>query len=266
MNNILIITNHADETQVKEFAYAFALQTGKNIIEAQLRKSHPVSSFNLQPVSVYSGRLQKPGNNGFESDRETFGDFEKARYSTRLTTIDASRFNERQLAAFIRVENCSMVIGTLRDCPLNLQIVLNQISCPMMLLPDDFGGRQIKRIVYLTDLRYCQQPVVCHLAKFKNSSLLLAHICQQGLPDITPEYGKQLFGDALSRYGACSELLFSQIKESNFTKVVDTLIQTMRADMLVCINRMFHFQQLLGNKLPKRLPDCISVPLLIFPC
>jgi hypothetical protein len=265
MNNILIIKNHANDKHVTEFAYQFALQNGNNIIEAQMSKPLPVRSLSYHPVRNQSNRLNLAADK-FQPDSHTFSDFGKERYQPRVKTIDASRFTERDLAAYIRHENCSMVLSTLKDCRLNLQVVLNQVSCPVMLLPDDFGARQIKRIVYLTDLRYCQQEVVSHLSKLKESSVLLAHICQQGLPDVTPEYGNQLFNDTLGRYSACCELFFSQIKETNLEKVVDTLVNTMRADMLVCVNRMFHFQKLVGDKLPKSLPDHVSVPLLIFPC
>jgi hypothetical protein len=266
MDNILIITNHADDTHVKHFAYQFALQNGKDIIEAQINKPRPVSSFKLQPVNFQSGKRQRHQSESFEPDSEIFNDLDSDAYLPRLKTVDASRFRERELAEYIRREDCSMVVASTKNCPLNLQTVLNQISCPVMLLPDDVVARPIKRIVYLTDLRYCQQPVVSQLAKFKDASVLLAHICQQGLPDLTTDYGKELFVDSFGRYCNSCELFFSQINETNFERVVDTLVNTMGADMLVCVNRMYHFQQLLGDKLPKRLPGHISVPLLVFPC
>lgn len=264
MNDILIITNHADDTHVTKFAYQFALQNGKDIIEAQMSKQPGARSLILQAVSGQSSRSRSSNVEHLDMD-EDFSDVND-RHLPNIKTIDASRCTERKLAAYIRRENCAMVMASLKNCRLNLQVVLNHISCPLMLLPADFDARQIKRIVYLTDLRYCQQPVVSQLAKFKNSSVLLAHICQQGLPDLTTDYGKQLFIDSFGRYGNACELFFSHIKETNMERVVDTLTNTMGADMLVCVNRMYHFQKLLGDYVPRQLPDHISVPLLIFPC
>lgn len=265
MNDILIITNHADDTHVTKFAYQFALQNGKDIIEAQMSKQPGANARSLQAVANQGNRSQSPRIEHPEMADDNFEDF-RGGHLPNVKTIDASRCTERKLAAYIRRENCAMVMASLKNCRLNLQVVLNHISCPLMLLPDDFIAMQIKRIVYLTDLRYCQQPVVSQLAKFKNSSVLLAHICQQGLPDLTTDYGKQLFIDLFGRYGNACELFFSHIKETNMAKVVDTLVDTMGADMLVCVNRMYHFQKLLGDYVPKQLPDHISVPLLIFPC
>jgi hypothetical protein len=96
--------------------------------------------------------------------------------------------------------------------------------------------------------------------------VLLAHICQQGLPDLTTDYGKELFIDSFGRYSNVCELFFSHIKETNFEKIADILTHTMGADLLVCVNRMYHFQKLLGDYVPRQLPDHISVPLLVFPC
>jgi hypothetical protein len=265
MDNILVITNHADDAHVTKFAYQFALQNGKDIIEAQMSKQPGARSLILEAVSNQSSKSRSSRVEHVDMDEENFSDINN-RHLPAVKTIDASRCTERKLAAYIRRENCSMVIASSKNCRLNLQVVLNHISCPLMLLPDDFDARQIKRIVYLTDLRYCQQPVVSHLSKFNDSSVLLAHICQQGLPDLVPDYGKQLFIDSFGRYSNACELFFSQIKEPNMEKVVDTLTHTMGADLLVCINRMYHFQRLLGDYVPKRLPEHITVPLLVFPC
>lgn len=265
MDNILIITNNADDAHVNKFAYQLALQNGKDIIEAQMSKQPGARSLILQAVSNQGSRSGSARVEHVDMDEENFGDFND-QHLPNIKTIDASRCTERKLAAYIRRENCSMVVAYLKNCRLNLQVVLNHISCPLLVLPDDFDAKPIKRIVYLTDLRYCQQPVVSHLSKFKDASVLLAHICQQGLPDLTTDYGKQLFIDSFGRYSDACELFFSHIQEANFKKVVDTLTNTMGADLLVCVNRMHHFQKLLGDYVPKQLPDHISVPLLIFPC
>lgn len=266
MDEILIITNHADETHVTEFAYQFAWQNGKDLIVAQTSKPQPSMQLSESLVDSRNNWLNKQDTNKFSAYSEPSRQFNTEPYQPRVRTVDASRFTERELAAYICRENCSMIISRLKHCRLNLQTVLNQLNCPLMLLPENYVTPQIKRISYLTDLRYCQLPVVNHLSKFKGVSILLAHICLQGLPDLVPAYGNELFKNTVGRYISYPELFFSQIKETNIEKIIDTLISTMRADMLACLNHSFHFQQLLGNYLPKCLPEYISVPLLIFPC
>jgi hypothetical protein len=72
--------------------------------------------------------------------------------------------------------------------------------------------------------------------------------------------------NVISRSVRYPELFFSHIKEKNIEQAVDTIINTMQADMLVCINRKFHFELLLGKYILAALPDHITVPLLVFPC
>jgi hypothetical protein len=266
MDKILIIQNPADDKQINEFAYQFALQNGKDIIEAKTIKAQQKNKAELQPVvSTVNSTAYSHAPQIFK-EKESIDSLIEGLILPKIKTIDVTRFSVRELTAYINKENCALVISTLKPGIFDLQAVLDQLNCPMMLLPEGIGAKEVKRIVYLTDLRYCQQPVVGCLSRLNNSSLLLAHICQQGLLDLTPDYGNQLFSDTFGRYSSCTELFFSQIKETNIQNVVDTLVHTMGADMLVCINRRFHFQQLLGDILPKQLPNYISVPVLIFPC
>lgn len=259
MEKILIITDDAYDTYVTDFAYTFALQNNKDLIIAHTTKPQ-AGVFNRQLVANYNSRLHRQhahvmdyGNEGVETLR-------------RVKIIDVCGVTEREIADYVRKEDCSMIISRAQLQGLNLQTILNQVSCPLMLLPENFITAELNRIVYLTDLRYCQLPVVSFLSKLKGTSLLLAHICQQGLPDLTIKYGNELFKDAIAPYLKTSELFFSHIKEKNMRQVVDTLVNTMRADILACVNRRFHFQQLFGDYLPKSAPDYISVPVLIFPC
>ncbi|PJJ79538.1 hypothetical protein [Mucilaginibacter auburnensis] len=264
MNELLIITDQADPTHVNEFAYQFALQNGKDITIAQLQKTVHATSRQLVPINkhLHYRQFSAPFD-GFEDALE---DVSSEVYMPRVTRIDASGFNEIEMIAHIREQNYALVINTAKSSRLDLQIVLNQINCPLMLLPEKPERNEVKRMVYLTDLRYCQSPVVNNLSKMNDVSLLVAHICMQGLPDLVPSYGNQLFNDTLGRYKDKCNLLFTQVKEANMVKVVDTLVNTMKADMLVCMNRQYHFGQLFGNALPKRLPVQVPVPVMVYPC
>jgi len=262
MDEILMLTNHADDLHAVKFAHQFARQNGKVLVLAQLNRFESVSLPDHKPVTSY-GSWQEKGENIYQDVAPTSNG---EQFHPPLKTIDASRFNENMLATHICQNGYAMVICKPGINRLNLQTVVDLINCPLMLLPDSFSITDVKRIVYLTDLRYCQQQVINYLDKFKRSSVLLAHICEKGLPDLIPSYGNQLFTDTIRYHVANPELFFSHIKESGVEKMVDILVNTMSTDMMVCLNRRFHFQQLLGEQLPKRLPAYITVPLLVFPC
>lgn len=264
MNELLIITDHADPTHVNEFAYQFALQHGKDITIAQLQKT--VHATSRQLVTINKHLHYRQFSAPFDGFEDALEDTSSDIYMPRVTRIDASNFTESEMVAHIRKQEYSLVINAAKSSRLDLQLVLNQINCPLMLLPERPERNEVKRMVYLTDLRYCQSPVISNLSQLNDVNLLVAHICMQGLPDLVPSYGNQLFNDAFGKYKNRCNLLFTQVKEANMAKVIDTLINTMKADMLVCMSRQFHFGQLFGNALPKRLPENITVPVLIYPC
>jgi hypothetical protein len=265
MNEILIITNHADDAHLIDFAYQFACQNGKNLAVAQMYKANVALQLSPELVSIHGNCQHSYRTSQVSQFANRPNRFNDKGHLPRLRTIDASHFTGREMAAYVRREGFAVVISRLEHSRVNMQSLLNKLSCPLMLLPEGFPAREIHRTVYLTDLRYCQQSILNQLTKFKGTSLLLAHTCQSGLPDLVSEYSSQLFADTVGRYSASQELFFSHIKEKNMQKVIDTLVNTMHADMLVCLNRGFHFQQFFGDHLPKRLPDYIYVPLLVFP-
>lgn len=265
MDEILMLASRADDADAIKFAHQFAHQNGKKLVVAQISKFVQARLLSRETLMYYSDGQRKP-------DSDKIGTYHvmpppgNEQFHPPIKMIDASRFNENTLAVHICQNGYAMVISYPDTGRLNLQMVINQINCPVMLLPDNLAISEIKRIVYLTDLRYCQQQVINYLDKFKRSSVLLAHICEQGLPDLVPDYGNQLFMDTIRHHISSPELFYSHIKEDSAEKMVDTLISTMRTDMLVCLNRRFHFQRLLGEQVPKHLPEHISVPILVFPC
>lgn len=261
MNNILIITDDAYDMCVTEFAYQFALQNNADLIVAKTKNS-PEGHFNQELVESYNSPLN--GDTMYRQNLDRSTHITHDHYQPRVKIIDIGGVTETELSAYIQKENCLMVISKPDVEGVNLQSILNQISCPLMLLPDSFTTTKLNRIVYLTDLRYCQLSIVSTLSKLQGDSLLVAHLCERGLPDMTHSFAKELFKD-IAVYANNAELYFSHVKEKKIGKVLDILVNTLRSDMLACIHRRFHFKQLFGDYLPKRMPYGITTPVLVFP-
>jgi len=250
MNNILILTDQQAGTDILAFASQLATQNERELIVAETAKRQQARK--LSKTLVPAGRQMLP-----EKEEE---------WLTGHKVINISAFTTNEIAQYIYQEAYDLVIVKPGELQLDLQGLSNRLPCPLMILPGRVPSADIKRMVYLTDLRYAQTQVIRSVAKFNNASLLLAHICEQGLPDLDQSYGTALFNDAFGYLRKSQELLFTHIRETDMKKSVDTLINTMCADLLVCSNRRFHFNKLLGDRLPKHLPAYISVPLMIFPC
>jgi hypothetical protein len=139
----------------------------------------------------------------------------------------------------------------------------------LLLLPEHYQVKDFERIAYLADLRYCQIPVVSYLAQLAghyNSRVQVAHIAAKGLPDMEEHYAHSFFSEAICRKVKYNQLYFNNIREKDVQKVIDVLIHGMKTDMLVSVNRQFHFDELIGRCIDGRLPDHVAVPVLVFPC
>jgi hypothetical protein len=198
-------------------------------------------------------------------------DFEPA-----ITEIDASAMTENELAQFINGENIWMVVKGISDVlPLNLvksnlniNRVLNKIRCPIMLVPENWELKNIERLTYLTDLRYCRLQIVRYLigiATPNHASVSVAHLSAQGIPEMDGDYANSFFNSQVNNLVNYNQLLFNNVHEKNLTEAADVLINGLGNDILAMVNNSYHVEEIAGKYLNKSLSNMVDVPLLIFP-
>lgn len=198
-----------------------------------------------------------------------------AGYKPRVTNLNAVNLTESELADVLNKHNVWMVIHGCGDMKLTADIslidpfiLLNLIKCPLVFMPLTYHARVFQRIVYMTDLRYCQPSVVRYMAEFAKpyaSNLLLGHLSASGLPDMALDYALSLFKETVGTAVKYNQLAFSNIKERDVKTAIDVLVQGMHTDMLVVVNHQYHFKQVLGNLIAlKQLPQT-PVPIMVFP-
>jgi hypothetical protein len=192
-----------------------------------------------------------------------------------INSLDASRFGEREMIAYVNFHKpCLIVHGVTAGVEnkdsgsrINMKSVLNRIQCPVLLVPESAPVKKIERIVYLADLRYAQTPVINYLAKWRveDESVIVAHICKNGLSELDKSYADHLFSKELIRKVVCKNLFFSNLSEKNFSDTIDEVVHGMEADMLVCLNHSYHFIQIFGSLAELKTREYIAVPVLVFP-
>jgi hypothetical protein len=198
-------------------------------------------------------------------------------FEPNITEIDASAMNEMQMAHTINQSNVWMVvcgvsgegeITTDDTDSLNWNSVLNSIACPLLLIPKAWVIKNIERLVYIADLRYCRLQIVrflTELARAFYADLSIAQFAASGLPHMDEDYARQLFNDEINAYVKYDQLFFNNIKEPDLNITLDVLINGMHNDMLVVLNHRFHFKEIVGKYVAKKLPQHVSVPVLVFP-
>lgn len=192
-----------------------------------------------------------------------------------IAQLDAGGFSINDLVSFINKNEIWMIVKGVDNTEAphsylsaHIQSVLNRVMCPLLMVPEKWALKDFERMVYMADLRYCQLPVAKFLAKLAgpfDASLQIAHVSAKGLPDMEENYSQHVFNDAVRTAVRYGRLFFNNIRERDLKKVADVLINSMRCDLLVLVNRQFHFEELIGGNILSSLPDHLPVPVLVFP-
>jgi hypothetical protein len=197
-------------------------------------------------------------------------------FKPEIEEFDFSGMNESEVIELVNRNHIWMMIKGIGDeapaahtkMHLNIHTVLNRVLCPLLLIPARWALKDIERLVYIADLRYCRIQVVRYLAEIArpwDASLSIAHMSAKGLPDMDEKYALTVFSEEVSNNVNYDRLFFNNIKEKNLEKVVDVLISGMHNDILVMVNHRFHFEEIIGRYITDTLPQLITVPLLVFP-
>ena len=280
MGDIIVINDDSKESlHAAKYAFNLACVYNKNIVLANVISS--------KPTVLESLARAKPVPSGFqvmladEEGAENLADHlnclkSGSGFTPGIKTLDATGYGERELISYVNIQKTWMIVrGAANDSAilritlrLNMQTVLNRVQCPILMVPESAEPAALERLVYLADLRYAQIPVINYLAKLHNAneSVILAHICANGLPELDKSYASDLFSNGLSRNVVGGNLFFTQLKKKHFPEVIDTAIHGLQGDMLICSNHSYHFEQLFGSTFNNTIPVYVPVPILVFPC
>jgi hypothetical protein len=276
MSEILIINDGSSGARAAaDYACLLALASQKNLLLAHTRTTG-IKVNDHMLVTVQDGALDdEPAEDpvhGIEHYLASHLGHEKG-FRPQFKSVDFSGFSEGDLAAYVNRNDVYLVVHAVSadqahgSHRLDIQGLINKVRCPVALVPAGCPLHAPGRMVYLTDLRYCQPRIVNVLQQLnrQSSSLHVAHICLEGLVDLAAGYAAELFRKLLRHNDGSDRLSFTHIKERDVKRAADIIINTLGADLLVCINRQFHFQELFGQKITAALPECISIPVLVFP-
>lgn len=197
-------------------------------------------------------------------------------FKPEINEVNISGLSELELAEFSIKEQIWMIIKgmadhsseTLSEMHININVLLNRVRCPLLLVPLHWPLKQIERLVYIADLRYCRIYMVrflAELAKPWEAVISIANVSAKGLPDMCQQYAEAVFKDEVCKNVKYDKLLLNNIKEKDLDKAMDVMINGMHNDVLVMVNHRFHFEKIFGTYITDELPDHITVPLLIFP-
>lgn len=277
MKTLLVIN---DSTPQGDHAAKFALIIAQ-AIEANILVANACKSIKpIQKEKVFAGDEENdelPGHYEAEITENLLKlNNHHNGFKPEITEVDISAFNEVQLAEFSNKEQIWMIVKgmadhtpeTLSQMHININVLLNRVRCPLLMIPLHWPLKQIERLVYIADLRYCRIHLVrflAELAKPWNAIVSIANLAAKGLPDMCEAYAGSVFKDEICNNVKYGQLVLNNVKEKDLNKAVDVMINGLHNDVLVMVNHRFHFEEIVGTYITEDLPDHITVPLLIFP-
>jgi len=191
-----------------------------------------------------------------------------------IQELDISGMNESEVAQMTGLLRVDMIVkgmaerSTVSAGRLNVHYILNKVVCPLLVVPENWPLKQLERIVYIEDLRYCRRSAVnclAGIAEWFGASLSVAHLSADGIPDMEEQYANSVFKKEVYDRLAYPNVFFNNIKEKDVRKALDVLVNGLHNDLLALVNHRFHFREILGRYLTEVLPAYVTVPLLIFP-
>jgi len=280
MRTLLIINDNSFEAaHAAEFALLIAQKMQANIM---LMNTSEVTTKVMEKVPA--GDIVKAGP-GFYYKEHPVSEMlhhlkmlseQQISFKPEINEFDISNMNESEVIELVNRNHIWMMVkGMADEIPaantkkgLNIHTVLNRVLCPLLLIPAQWQLKELERLAYIADLRYCRIQVVRYLAELARpwcASLSIAHMSANGLPDMAEKYALAVFSEEVSQNVNYDNLFFNNIKEKNLAKVVDVMINGMHNDILVMVNHRFHFEEIVGRYITDTLPLQITIPLIIFP-
>jgi hypothetical protein len=142
--------------------------------------------------------------------------------------------------------------------------VIENINCPVLLIPQDIAHIHFNRIAYVTDLRYCDLGVLNFLKVF-NAQLFVTHISAPGLPDMDEQYAQEIL-EAISSEVRYEKLFLRNLKKNkNVKNCIDIVLDTLEIKMLVLVNKKHQTFERLFDNFPQETQIYHHLPTMILP-
>jgi nucleotide-binding universal stress UspA family protein len=146
--------------------------------------------------------------------------------------------------------------------------VLDNIQCPVLLVPENLKFKEIRLIAYATDLTFSDSKVIKYLSEVAiacNSEIVVSHISPYGLPDIDSE---KAIKHPINEFSPQDhpKILYTNIKGANIPRRLIEITGSGKADLLTLVHKQYgFFERLFHSSISKKMANSSKIPLLVLP-
>jgi hypothetical protein len=190
---------------------------------------------------------------------------------TKINCVQVNNFNQNAIRDMVIQHNIWLIIMDDQMAQLksdhsddNALKIINNLNCPVLLLPEHAQFNGINKIAYVTDLRYCDLGVIRFLKVF-NTPIFVTHISAPGLPDLEERYAQEILADVVSVKANYWKIFLRNIKSKNIHGPINTVFDALEIKMLAFVNKKHQTLERLFDNFPQKTQVYHNVPTLIFP-
>ncbi|WP_256009711.1 universal stress protein [Desertivirga xinjiangensis] len=147
--------------------------------------------------------------------------------------------------------------------------ILDNIDCPVLMIPGSQGYKGINLIAYGTDLTFSNKKVIQYLSEIAepfNAEILVRNILPPNVSSdgqankILADQGQNASDSILTR------ITYTSIQGENIPKSLLEISGAGKADILALVHKRYgFFENLFHSSISKRMVDIAEVPLLVLP-
>lgn len=146
--------------------------------------------------------------------------------------------------------------------------LIDNISCPTLLIPEDFPYQEIYTIGYATDLTFDNTKTIDYLTKIAaplHAAIAINYISPVEFPT-TPSEQEKGFSLSFHQNKDHPFISYNNIKADNIRDGIINLSSSKTINLLALVHKHYSFvEELFHRSLSKQMAGCSRIPLLILP-
>lgn len=145
--------------------------------------------------------------------------------------------------------------------------LMKTVNCPILKLNRYKTLKLIRRLGYVTDLRYCDTAILKLLVGFcrpYNTELLIIHVTASGLPDIENDDVENLFATELVPMMNYRNVGLVNLLGKDTINDIKNFTEVLKPDVIALSNKKYWFYDRLFPDSTTQRPAYADIPLMLF--
>lgn len=280
MKTILLLTDFSTRAQfAAQYAMQMAMKLEANILlcnAMEIIESAPMAEQIAWPVANHLALKQEGLADLKEIARQMSEEVSDAKFKPTISCLCDFGKLSVVVANIIKDKGVDLVVmGAHKSNGLSRFLfgshthdVLDNIQCPVLLVPENLKFKDIRLIAYATDLTFSDSKVIKYLSEVAiacKSEILVSHISTYGLPDIDSEKAIKHSISEFSPQGH-PRILYATIKGGNIPRRLIEITGSGKADLLALVHKQYgFFEGLFHSSVSKQMASSSKIPLLVLP-